>query len=133
MSVLGIGIDLVDVARARHLLERHGARILARTLTDTERTYVVAGADPAQAFAARLAAKEAAYKALQALDGARGIAWRDLEVVRDPGGRPSLALHGLAARLVAANMPLRLRISLTHSHTSAAAVVLVEALPSNSD
>lgn len=126
VSVVGVGIDVVDVARARAMLERQGDRLLARTLTAEERAYVLGAGAPAEALAARLAAKEAGYKALQALPGARGVSWQDLEVVRDGNGRPSLALHGLAARLVAEAGPLAFHLSLTHSHTTAAAVVVAE-------
>lgn len=125
MIVLGVGIDLVDVARAQALLERHGDRILDRLLSPTERAYIESMPVPARHFAARLAAKEAAYKALQLVPAARAIAWRDLEVVRDAAGAPRLALHGQAAAVAGAVGPLQVHLSLTHSDLSAAAVVLV--------
>lgn len=125
MTVIGLGIDLVDVARAAALLERHGGRILDRLLLPAERQYVESMPVPARHFAARLAAKEAAYKALQLTPEARAIAWRDLEVVREPSGLPRLALHGQAAAVASSLGPLDLRLSLTHSDLSAAAVVIV--------
>ena len=126
VTALGLGIDLVEVPRARALLERHGERIMARTLTGEERLYVLSVAEPAAHFAARLAAKEAAFKALQFLPGGNAIGWRDLEVVRAADGRPSLTLHGTAATLAHAFGPLRCHLSLSHSHESAVALVLVE-------
>lgn len=125
MMVLGVGIDLVDVARAAALLERHGVRILDRLLRPAERAYLESMPVPARHFAARLAAKEAAYKALQLVPEARAIAWRDLEVARDASGVPRLVLHGRAAAVAGGLGSLQLHLSLTHSDLSAAAVVLV--------
>jgi holo-[acyl-carrier protein] synthase len=126
MSVLGVGTDLVDVARARRMLERHGARILQRTLTEAEREYVERCADPAPHFAARLAAKEAVYKALQSLPGARALSWRDIEVVRGASGAPAIALHGYGREVASAAAGLLLHVSLTHTETAAAATVVAE-------
>lgn len=123
--LLGVGMDLVDVARAQALLDRHGARILARLLCAKEREYVESMPLPARHFAARLAAKEAAYKALQLVPEARAIAWRDLEVAREASGAPRLVLHGQAAVVAGLVGPVRLHLSLTHSDLSAAAVVII--------
>src|SRR5512145_1572992 len=72
VSLVALGLDLVDVARARRLLDRYGDRALTRLLTEGERRDLASRTDPAPGFAARLAAKEAAWKALQTLPGARG-------------------------------------------------------------
>ncbi|MEO8449943.1 MAG: 4'-phosphopantetheinyl transferase superfamily protein, partial [Gemmatimonadota bacterium] len=88
MAVIGLGIDLVDVARAARLLAAHEGRALVRLLTDGERTYLEGRENPAPHFAVRLAAKEAVYKALQSLPDARAVGWRDIEVVRADEGRP---------------------------------------------
>lgn len=127
MSIVGVGIDLVDLARARRMLERHGDRLVQRTLTDAERDYVMSCADPVPHFAARLAAKEAVYKALQSLPGARAVSWRDIEVVRGAAGAPAVALHGRGSRVAASAPGLTLHLSLTHSDLSAAAVAVAEA------
>ena len=124
--ILGIGIDLVDVARARRLLEAKGDRALARLCTEGEAAYVRAHPLGAPSFAARLAAKEAAYKALAGTDDARGIGWRDIEVERAGDGKPSLLLHGLAKARAAALGVQRIHLSLTHTDTSAGAVVVLE-------
>lgn len=122
MSLVALGLDLVDLQRAARLLERHGDRALERLLTASERSDLSARTDPVPGFAARLAAKEAGWKALQVLPGAQGIGWHDLEVDRGPDGRPALRAHGRArALLLARNLVLHL--SLTHSPTAAAAVV----------
>jgi holo-[acyl-carrier protein] synthase len=127
MRVLGVGIDLVDIARVERMLERHGERVLAKVLTDGEREYVRATARPAAHLAARIAAKEATYKALQAWPGARGVGWTEMEVRHLQAGRPVLVLHGRARALLEreAGGPLQLELSITHSETAAAAVVVI--------
>jgi holo-[acyl-carrier protein] synthase len=125
VAIVGIGLDVVELPRARALLSRHGTRILDRTLTEFERVYVDSLGDPAPAFAARLAAKEAVYKALQVLPGARAVGWREIGVRRLPDGRPEVELTGRAAELL---LPHRVTIhlSLSHSRDVAAAVAILE-------
>ena len=122
VSVLGIGMDVVEVQRAREILDRHGARALTRFLTEGERDYVLRQPDPAPHFAVRVAAKEAGYKALQSLPGMRAVGWHDLEVKRQEDGRPHLELRGLAATLPPDCAVL---LSLTHTHGIAGAVVVI--------
>ena len=126
MAVIGVGIDLVDIARAEAMLEAHRKRVLGRLLTEAEQHYVNRMRHPARHLAVRLAAKEAVYKALQALPGARGVGWRDIEVVRDVQGRPSVTLHGTAEQVLASQPGARIHVSLTHSDLSAAAMAIVE-------
>jgi holo-[acyl-carrier protein] synthase len=125
MSVLGVGIDLVDLARVARMLVDKGERAMARFFTESEREYLSSRPDPTGNAAARIAAKEAVYKALQSLPGARAVGWREIEVVRDAEGRPAVRLHGLAERLSLEQGGLRIQISLTHSATTAGAVVVV--------
>lgn len=125
MELIGIGIDLVDIARVERMMARHGDRVLARFLTPRERAYVAGKARPAMHIAARVAAKEAAYKALQPLPGARAVSWQDLEVERETEGRPYLTLHGQARRLALAQGPLHIELSLSHSDATAGAVAVV--------
>lgn len=124
MAVISVGLDVVEMPRARDLYGRLGDRILDRTLTPGERAYVTSLGDPVPAFAARLAAKEAVYKALQVLPGARGVGWREIGVRRLADGRPLIELTGRAAELLPAGV--RIHISLTHSRDVAAAVVILE-------
>lgn len=126
MAVIGVGLDVVEVARARAMLERLGDRLLARTMTAGERGYIDRLSDPAPAVAARLAAKEAVYKALQVLPGARPIGWREMEVVKLNDGRPEIALHGRAAEILGGQGECRIRISISHSRDVAAAVAILE-------
>jgi holo-[acyl-carrier protein] synthase len=128
VELIGVGIDLVDIERVERMLERHGDRVLARFLTRREQTYVVGKHRPAMHIAARIAAKEAAYKALQSLPGAQAVGWHDLEVERETQGRPFLNLLGLARSLVDRHGPLHFELSLSHSDATAGAVaVLVRA------
>jgi len=106
-------------------MARHGDRVLTRFLTARERAYVADKFRPSMHIAARIAAKEAAYKAMQALPGARAVSWQDLEVERETEGRPYLTLHGLARDLAAKHGPLRLELSLSHSDATAGAVAVV--------
>jgi holo-[acyl-carrier protein] synthase len=133
VSVVGVGIDLVDLARVARLLEDKGEHALGRLFTEAERDYLATRGDPTGNAAARIAAKEAVYKAMQSLPGARAIGWREIEVTRDAEGRPAILLHGLAARLAEERGGVHIQVSLTHSSLSAGAVaVITPALPAPS-
>ena len=125
MTTGAIGIDLVAVARVQRMLDRVGDRALARLLTDQERAYCLTMAVPARHVAARVAAKEAVYKALQGTERARGIGWQEIEVVRDTFGRPAIRLHGRAAERLRELGRTSVLISLTHTDDLAAAVAAI--------
>lgn len=126
--ILGVGIDIVDHARVRAMLERLGRdRVYARLLTGPEREYCERMHDPALHVAARLAAKEAGFKALAGSVEARIIGWREIEVVHDDHRRPSLRLHERAQVRAAELGVIRAHLSLSHGDTSAVAVVVLEA------
>ena len=125
MRVIGIGLDLVDLARVERMVARHGDRALRRLLTEAERAYVATRARPAAHIAARVAAKEAAYKAFQGLPEARAVGWQDLEVRRHSDGRPTLRLHGFAAELASRYGPLDIQLTITHSDATAGAVAII--------
>jgi holo-[acyl-carrier protein] synthase len=127
VTVIGVGIDLVDLERIRSLLASKGEQAMTRFFSQKERDYLSTRPDATGHAAARIAAKEAVYKAMQAVTGARGIGWREIEVSRDPEGRPAIQLHGLAARLSQEQGGLTIQISLTHSALSAGAIAVVEA------
>ena len=127
VTVIGVGIDLVDLERVSALLATPGEKAMTGFFSDREREYLATRADATGHAAARIAAKEAVYKAMQAIQGARAIGWRDIEVARDNEGKPAIELHGHAARLSRESGGLRIQISLTHSSTSAGAIAIVEA------
>jgi holo-[acyl-carrier protein] synthase len=122
MTPTGIGIDLVEVARIREMLERHGQRFKERTFTAGEIAYCDACADPAMHYAARFAAKEAAAKALGTGLWAEGVVWTDIEVVREASGKPQIVLHGAAKQHAADANCL---VSLTHTRDLAMAQVIL--------
>ena len=126
MITMGVGIDLVDVQRIEEMIERKADRVIRKLLTDSERAYCLSQAIPAQHIAARIAAKEAAYKALQLVPEARGISWQDMEVERAENGAPSIKLHGRAAEVAEAAGVKQLLVSLSHSNLQAAAVVMAQ-------
>jgi holo-[acyl-carrier protein] synthase len=124
--IVGLGVDLVEIERVRRLMGSRGDRAMARLFTDGERAYAGYRVDPARHFAARIAAKEAAFKALAGNDLARGIGWRELEVFARPGGGPLLRLHGRAERRAAELGVTRVLVTISHTDTTAAAVVVLE-------
>ncbi|HEY4303493.1 MAG TPA: holo-ACP synthase [Gemmatimonadaceae bacterium] len=124
--IVGIGIDVVEIERIDKMFADKGDRMLHRLFTDAELSYISLKAFPGQHLAARLAAKEAAYKALNGNELARGIGWRDIEVFSRADGSPELRLHGKAAERFAELDGASIHVSLTHSRETAAAVVIVE-------
>jgi holo-[acyl-carrier protein] synthase len=124
--IVGLGIDAVDIDRIDRMLADKGERMLNRLFTPGELSYFATKSAPGQHVAVRLAAKEAAYKALAGNELARGIGWRDVEVFSRPDGAPELRLHGRAAERYAELGATSVHVSLTHSATAAIAVVIVE-------
>ncbi len=120
-----MGLDLVEVARVRALIERHAERALERVFTDDERTYCDRSRRRFEHYAARFAAKEAALKALGT--GRAGmIRWTDVSVARADAA-PSLVVVGEAARIATERGIRAWHISITHTDTHAAAVVIASA------
>ena len=130
--ILGIGSDLIDIARIERVIERFGERFLDRIFTDIERRKSDPRANRAASYAKRYAAKEACSKALGT--GFRGgVFWRDLGVVNLASGRPSMVLTGGAlARLRAMTPPgmvARIDLTITDEPPLAQALVIISALP----
>lgn len=124
--ILGVGIDLIEIARVRRLIERHGEHALRRLFTEGERAYAESHTDPARHFAARVAAKEAAFKALATHAAGRGIGWLDMEVVAGGQRPPRLVFHRLAADVAAELEVSAAWLTITHAIDIAAAVVVLE-------
>jgi len=114
--IIGIGVDVVDLARFRRQLDRT-PRLLERLFAKSERTL------PAHSLAARYAAKEALIKALGGSDGVR---WIDVEVVADEHGDPGFVLHGSVAEVAAARGVTRWHLTMTHDAGVACAFVVAE-------
>jgi holo-[acyl-carrier protein] synthase len=120
-TVLGVGVDLCEVDRMRRVLARTPG-FAARVFTEDEQAYCRRRRDPVERFAARFAAKEAVLKAMGA--GVGACALREIEVVREESGAPSLVLHGAAANLAAARGIARWHVSLSHTSRVAEALVI---------
>ncbi|MEX2288773.1 MAG: holo-ACP synthase [Mycobacteriales bacterium] len=117
MSIVGVGIDVVQVERLERALART-PRLRTRLFTAGEQ-----GCTRIESLAARFAAKEAVAKALGAPGGLR---WADAEIVNDPSGRPRLVLHGGVAAEAAAQRIRTWHLSLSHDGGVATAVVVAE-------
>ena len=124
--IVGIGVDVVGIERAQRMLDAYGARALDRTCTTPERAYILSRPGAAQHFAARLAAKEAAYKALAGTAPARRVGWRDIEVAANAAGPHGLVFHGRAQDRARELGVGRAWVSLTHSDGLAVAMVVLE-------
>src|SRR4051794_11806420 len=124
MAIVGTGIDITEVARIAASIERFGERFLNRVYTPNEIAYCRSKRLSAnQSFAARFAAKEAAMKAI-GTGLRRGVTWHDVEVSREPGGRPTVVFHG-QAKAFAENLGMkRVALSLTHTADQAMAQVI---------
>jgi len=123
--ILGTGVDIAEVPRIRASVERFGDRFLRRIFTDGEIRYCEARASRFESYAARFAAKEAGMKAL-GTGWSRGVRWRDIEVVRPKGQRPTLQFHGVAAVMAQRLGTRNIALSLTHTRDQALAHVIIE-------
>ncbi len=123
--LIGTGVDLIEIERIAHSIERFGERFLHRVYTDQEIAYCNRKRGSAESFAARFAAKEAGAKAL-GTGISRGVTWNEFQVTRNPGERPVLELSG-RAELLAAELGVRtISLSLTHTGSLAMASVMME-------
>ena len=123
--ILGLGTDVCQIERVGRYVERYGERFLRRCFTPDEVAYCRAHRNQPEQFAARIAAKEAASKAL-GTGWRQGVHWKCFEVVSQPSGKPTLRIHGRAAEL-ASQMGVRgTHVSLTHDAGVAVAVVVFE-------
>src|SRR5579862_939302 len=123
--IVGTGIDITEVPRIREVIERHGERFLKRIFTEGEIQYCESKANRVERYAARFAAKEAAMKAI-GTGWNHGVRWRDCEVTRMPGGRPTLTFHGKAAEFAARLGVKHAALSLSHTQEQAIAQVILE-------
>ncbi|MGL5137624.1 MAG: holo-ACP synthase [Beijerinckiaceae bacterium] len=130
--ILGIGSDLCDIRRIEDTLARHGERFTARIFTDIERARAEGKANRAATYAKRFAAKEACAKAL-GTGIRRGVFWRDMGVVNQRSGQPTLSLTGGAAERLKALTPngyeAVIHLTITDEHPYAQAFVVIEARP----
>jgi holo-[acyl-carrier protein] synthase len=124
MSILGLGMDVVETKRIGESLERFGDRFLHRVFLEGEVAYSRSMKFPHLHLAARFAAKEAISKAFGTGIG-REIGWRDLEIVREPNGRPRVVLHGRAVDYAKTRGVLQIHVSLSHTAEYGAASAVI--------
>jgi holo-[acyl-carrier protein] synthase len=123
--IVGSGIDMVEIRRIQQSVDRHGKRFLDRVYTAAEQAYCLRKRNSAESFAARFAAKEAGAKAL-GTGISHGVSWLEIEVVREPSGKPTLQFHGRAAKIATRLGVVRTAISITHTADVAMASVVIE-------
>src|SRR6202034_2347558 len=123
--IVGTGIDIAEVPRIRRAIERFGDRFLHRIFTAGEMRYCDSQANRMESYAARFAAKEAAMKAL-GTGWNHGVRWRDCEVTRMPGGRPTMTFHGKAGEFGCQLGVKNAALSITHTAEQAIAQGILE-------
>jgi holo-[acyl-carrier protein] synthase len=126
--IVGSGIDLAEIGRIQQSIDRYGSRFLDRIYTAAEQAYCLRKRNSAESFAGRFAAKEAGAKAL-GTGISHGVTWREIEVVRETGGRPALRFHGRAGQLAARLGVAHAALSITHTADLAMASVVLESGP----
>jgi len=123
--ILGIGIDIIEVARIQASHKRFGEHFLKRVLHPAEIAYCLTHKNPAPFIAVRFAAKEAISKAFGTGIGA-ALGWRDMEIRRKESGEPFVILHGKGGKLFVARGAKQLLVSLSHTKDYAAATAVLE-------
>jgi holo-[acyl-carrier protein] synthase len=125
MSIYGIGIDIVDLPRLKNILEKSGEKFLKRIFSEKEIDYCFKKKDYVSSLAARIAVKEAFFKAI-GLGWGEGMKWKEVEVVNDKRGKPELFLFGKAKKHKDKAGINKLHISVSHTDNYAVAEVITE-------
>ena len=122
--ILGIGTDITECLRIARMIERHGEQFIDRVYTPDEVRYCQGRPQSTQHFAARWAAKEAILKAL-GIGSARGVAWADVEIRRDPSGRPMVAARAQSRTSSSGQGVGEILVTFSHCRTHASAYAIV--------
>jgi holo-[acyl-carrier protein] synthase len=123
--IVGLGLDIAEIDRIEAAIARHGAPFLERLYTPREVSYCEKHKNKFERYAGRFAAKEAAMKAL-GTGWRHGVRWRDIEVVREPSGKPTLLLEGVAREFADRMGVKNISLTITHSGNFALAQVIFE-------
>ena len=123
--IVGLGVDITEIDRIEAAIERRGRPFLERLFTPAEIAYCQTHRHRAERFAGRFAAKEAAMKAL-GTGWTRGVRWIDIEVVREPSGKPTLRLAGAACEIASGLGVKHIALTISHDGNTALALVLFE-------
>ncbi len=125
MSIIGLGVDIVETSRIAELMGNHPERFLDRCFTKGEQEDSESNKRQIEHLAARFAAKEAVLKAL-GTGWSQGIGWTNIEVVKEPSGKPTLKITGRAKEIADGLGILKWHLSLSHISTHAVASVIAE-------
>jgi holo-[acyl-carrier protein] synthase len=123
--IVGTGVDLAEVDRIQRSIERYGEKFIKRIYTPGEIAYVERKANKFERYAARFAAKEAGMKAI-GTGWRHGVTWQDFEVANLRTGKPTLLLHGVAARYAEKLGVKNIALSITHTAALGMAHVILE-------
>jgi len=123
--IVGLGLDIAEIDRIEAAIARHGAPFIERLFTPGEIAYCERHKNRYERYAARFAVKEATMKAL-GTGWSRGVRWRDIEVTREPGGKPGLSLAGAARQIADSLGAKHFAVTITHSGNFALAQVIFE-------
>jgi len=121
-AIQGIGVDVVDVQRLKHVMDEQGSFFLNKVFTDAEIMYCRSKKKPHQHFAARFAAKEAMAKAMKT-GWSGAFRWKDVEVINEPSGAPKLLLYREVSEALADS---HLHLSMSHTENTVVAFVVIE-------
>src|SRR5947208_6168983 len=125
MSVIGIGVDVIECERIQHSVERFGDRFLRRVFTDGKIEYSMSMKFPERHLAARFAGKEAASKAFGTGIG-KAMGWRNIDIQKKSSGEPFLVFSGPAQELAVARGVASALITLSHTEHHAVALIVLE-------
>jgi holo-[acyl-carrier protein] synthase len=120
--VIGLGIDIIEIARVKKSIDRYGDSFLNKVFTENEISYCNSKFNKYQHFAARFATKEAVYKAMTS-GWKEGLRWKDIEVQNDTSGMPSIKTSGKLKSLLAENTQLKVSISHSDNYVTAVAII----------
>ena len=120
--VLGLGIDIIEIARIKKSIDNYGDKFLDKVFTDEEIKYCNSKFNKFQHYAARFAAKEAVYKAL-ASGWQEGLRWKDIEIQNDNSGMPSIKPSGKLKTFLSENTQLRISISHSYNYVTSVAII----------
>ena len=123
--IVGLGLDIAEVDRIEAAILQHGAPFIERLFTPNEAAYCESHKNRYERYAARFAAKEATMKAL-GTGWRHGIRWRDIEVARERGGKPTIRLEGVAREFAERLGVKHISLTITHSGNLALAQVIFE-------
>ena len=125
MSIVGVGVDIVECLRIAQMIERHGELFITRVYTDLEIEYCTTRKAATQHYAGRWAAKEAVLKAI-GTGWRRGIGWRDIEIRNDRNGAPTVLLRGGARDVMDRAGIGSMHVTISHCRSYAVAYVVAE-------